>query len=191
MDDEIISIEASQPKSTLAPHWRTSSKTYEKALVEAKKMIPNANLASDAELEKLYDTGYKLYQSGRYKDAKYYFNLLTLAHVKEPRYMMARAACEQMLKEYHNAIISYSIAAILDPNNPFPHYYSVDCHLKKEDLLNASVSLKMTIKRCEGNPKFKVMKERSLALLDKVIQDLKDHKDPKVVKFLEKMKKQP
>lgn len=189
MSEEIVPIDTAQPKSKLAPRWQPSKEIQEKALIEAKRMIPNGTLASDEQLEQFYDMGYKLYQAGKYKDAKLYFNLLTLAHVKEPRYMLARAACEHMLKEYYNALASYCIAGMLDPTTPVPHYHSVDCYLKTENLVGACVALKMTIKRCGEDPRFNIIKGRSTALLSKVMEDLKNNKDEKVVKFLKKVNK--
>lgn len=181
---DIIPIDSSKSRSKIAPRWEATKETQEKALIEAKKLFPQGVFASDHQLEQVYDMGFKLYQSGNYKDAKAYFTLLTMGHIKEPRYMMARAATEHMLKEYYNAVVSYTIAAILDPDSPFPHYHASDCYMKMEDLMNACVALKMTIKRCGENPKFKSMKERCTALLEKVKADLKANKDPKVTRFI-------
>lgn len=86
---------------------------------------------SDETVETLYATGYELYRNGKYGDAKDFFKLLAITDPSSRRYWMGQGACHQMLKEYDNAVNCYSVAAVLDPDDPYVHWHAADCFFQK------------------------------------------------------------
>ena len=71
-----------------------------------------------------------------------------------------------MLKEYKNAIQTYTMCTLRDPKNPLPHYHSSDCFIQMKDFLSAMICLEMAIKRAGDKPEYAKMKERALMSLE-------------------------
>lgn len=102
---------------------------------------------SDAMVEGIYGQAYRLYNTGKYKDASQLFRLLIMLNSTEPKYAMGLAACFHMLKEYKNAVATYAICGVTDPENPVPHYHASDCYIHLNDPISALISLEMAVKR--------------------------------------------
>lgn len=116
---------------------------------------------SDEKENAIYGQAYLLYNTGRYKDAAEVFRVLITINSTEPKYMMGLAACFHMMKEYDGAISTYMICSFLDPQSPVPHFHLSDCYLQLGDKPSAKAALLTAIKRSEGKPEFKTLKERS------------------------------
>ena len=183
-------VAIAKTKSKLAPRRQVAGDVQLGALNFVKKMNIPGSPATDKDLETLYDRGYRLYNSGRYKDAAQFFFLIQIAHPTEPRYAMASAATYHMMKEYEGAINLYKIASILDPSDPTAEYHRADCYLKKFDLMGAWIALTMCIKRCEGKPEHEMLKERAQALLNSLDAQLKEMKSRGIVNFNEEARRQ-
>ncbi len=84
----------------------------------------------------------------------------------DPKYVLGLAACFHMLKEYKNAIQTYTMCLLLDPQNPIPHYHCSDCFIQMKDFPSAMVSLELTIKNAGERPEFSKMKERAMLSLE-------------------------
>ncbi|MDP1879844.1 MAG: tetratricopeptide repeat protein, partial [Parachlamydiaceae bacterium] len=82
---------------------------------------PQAALEINAEiLENMYAQAYRLYNTGKYKEAIHLFRMLIMMNSMEPKYALGLAACFHMLKEFKDAVQTYMLCLILDPNNPIP-----------------------------------------------------------------------
>src|ERR1700733_3616408 len=80
----------------------------------AQNMIPKRIMGlSDAMVEGIYGQAYRLYNTGKYKDASQLFRLLIMLNSTEGKYAMGLGACFHMLKEYKNAISTYSICGVI------------------------------------------------------------------------------
>ncbi len=127
---------------------------------------------NDTMVEGIYGQAYRLYNTGKYKDAIQLFRLLIMLNATEPKYAMGLAACFHMLKEYENAIGSYGICAAIDPTNPIPHYHASDCYLKMNDKRSALIALELASSRIGEKPEYQGIKDRvegSIASLKKEI----------------------
>lgn len=117
-------------------------------------------------LESVYAQAYRLYNTGKYIEATHLFRFLILMDSTESKYVLGLAACFHMLKEYKNAIQTYTMCAILDPRNPIPHYHASDCYIQMKDFMSAMLCLDLAIKYAGEKPEYSKMKERALLSLE-------------------------
>lgn len=117
-------------------------------------------------LESLYAQAYRLYNTGKYIDAAHIFRTLILMNSMESKYVLGLAACYHMLKEYSNAIQTYTICSVIDPRDPLPYYHSSDCYVQMKDFISAMLCLEMTINAAGERPEFSKIKERASLSLD-------------------------
>jgi len=121
---------------------------------------------SNTVLEGIYAQAYRLYNTGKYVEATHLFRMLILINPTEPKYVLGLAACFHMLKEYKNAIQTYTMCSILDPQSPIPHYHSSDCFIQMRDYLSAMLCLEMAINKAGEQPEYAKMKERAMLSLE-------------------------
>lgn len=117
-------------------------------------------------LESLYAQAYRLYNTGKYIDAAHLFRTLILMNSMEPKYALGLAACFHMLKEYKNAIQTYTICSVIDPQDPLPYYHSSDCFVQMKDFLSAMLCLELTINAVGNRPEYSKIKERAVLSLE-------------------------
>lgn len=127
---------------------------------------------SDAMVEGLYAQAYRLYNTGKYKDASQIFRILIMMNAVEPKYSMGLGACHHMLKEYRSAIDTYMICGILNPENPIPHYHASDCYIQMNDPISAIVELEMAVGRSGEKLEFKILKDRALLTIESLKKDV-------------------
>lgn len=121
-------------------------------------------------MEGIYAQAYRLYNTGKYVEAVHIFRILILMNPMEPKYLLGLAACFHMLKEYKNAIQTYTMCSMMDTTSPIPHYHSSDCFIQMKDYLSAMVCLQMTIDIAGEKPEFAKIKERAQLSLDSLRQ---------------------
>jgi type III secretion system low calcium response chaperone LcrH/SycD len=121
----------------------------------AMKTSRSQELSGDA-VKVLYAMAYQLYRNGKYSDAKQFFRYLTLTQPEQRHFWMGLAACQQMLKEYNQAIESYSVAAIQEPNDPYVHWYAADCFWANGQLEEGHNTLKSAISTAKKDSKHHV-----------------------------------
>ena len=139
----------------------------------SKGTIPkNAFGLTDAMVEGIYGQAYRLYNTGKYQDAIQVFRLLVMINAMEKKYVMGLAACFHMMKKYSNAAETYSIVAVMDPQNPIPFYHASDCFVQIGDVVGALVSLESAVKRCGDKPEFSVLKGRALLSIESLKKEI-------------------
>jgi type III secretion system low calcium response chaperone LcrH/SycD len=117
-------------------------------------------------LESLYAQAYRLYNTGKYIDAAHLFRTLILMNSMEAKYILGLAACFHMLKEYKNAIETYTMCSVIDPQDPLPYYHSSDCFVQMKDYLSAMLCLELTINAIGNRPEYSKIKERATLSLE-------------------------
>ncbi|MEC7839973.1 MAG: SycD/LcrH family type III secretion system chaperone [Chlamydiota bacterium] len=153
-----------------------AAKGYEEAAanIVKKGVLPQEALGMDDQmLEGIYGQAYRLYNTGKYGEAGQIFRLLIMVNSMEPKYSMGLAACFHMLKEYKNAIDTYTLCSIIDPDNPVPQYHISDCYIQMSDQVSAIIALKMAIKRAGTNPDFKTLVDRAKLTIESLKKGLK------------------
>lgn len=121
-------------------------------------------------LENIYSQAYRQYNTGKYTEASHLFRILIMMDSSEEKYMLGLAACFHMLKEYDNALNSYTLCSSINPKNPIPYYHSSDCYIQLQDYLSAMITLEITIVRAGDNPEYAKMKERAILTLESLKQ---------------------
>lgn len=164
--------------SLFAPkeRWKPSPEIEHQVYATLKDVLPLKLRPSDKDLEQFYDRGYQLYKTGQYKAALPYFKILNMVNPRNPKYLMAAAACSQMMKEYHAAVGYYTLAAILDDQNPYPQYHMADCLIKLEEPFQALIALEMGVNRCDEMAEFKGLKNRMELMMARLHKELEEKK---------------
>lgn len=120
----------------------------------------------DAMVEGIYSQAYRLYNTGKYRDAAQLFRLLVMLNVTEAKYCMGLAACFHMLKEYPGALNGYVSCSMIDPESPLPHFHASDCHLHMNNPIGALVALEMAVKRAGDKPQYATLRDRALLTIE-------------------------
>jgi type III secretion system low calcium response chaperone LcrH/SycD len=151
------------------------TESMDKVLKKATKMgvFPKDLLGmSDSMVEGMYAQAYRLYNSGKYKEACELFRMLIMINALEPKYTMGFGACHHMLKEYKSAVDNYMLCSMLEPNSPIPYYHASDCYVQMGDPVSAIIELEMAIKRAGDRPEFKTLKDRALLTIESLKKEL-------------------
>lgn len=112
--------------------------------------------------EFFYGQAYRMYNSGQYHDAQQIFLFLSLIDPLSVRYSIGIAACQQMQKQYAQAIDTYATCVPLDPHSPIPFYHASDCYVKLGNLFMGWQCLSSAVLIAGDDPKYANIVERSL-----------------------------
>ena len=143
-------------------------KDYAKDSASAKEAMG----LTDAMVEGIYGQAYRLYNTGKYKEASQLFRLLMMLNAKQPKYLLGLAACFHMMKEYKNAVEIYTVCGIVDPESPIPHYHASDCYMQMKDVISAIIALEMAVTRSGERAEYKMLKDRAILTIDNLKKEL-------------------
>lgn len=132
---------------------------------------------NDQMIEGIYGQAYRLYNTGKYKDACDLFRLLVMLNPTEQKYTLGMAACFHMMKEYRGAADLYTVCSMLDPASPIPHYHASDCYLQLGDKVSALIALEMAIKRSGERAEFQQLKDRAALTVESLKDDVQKIKE--------------
>lgn len=127
---------------------------------------------SDQMIEGIYGQAYRLYNTGKYKEASQLFRLLIMLNAQELKYSLGLAACFHMSKDYATAVDVYTTCGIIDPHNPVPHYHASDCYLQMGDKISAIIALEMAIKRAGDKAEYSQLKDRAQLTIDSLKEEM-------------------
>ncbi len=127
---------------------------------------------TDAMVEGIYGQAYRLYNTGKYRDASALFRMLIMINATEPKYTMGLAACYHLMKEYKNAADAYTILSMIDPHNPVSFYHASDCYIKLNDAVSAIAALEMAIKRAGTKQEYHTLKDRATMTLESLKKEI-------------------
>lgn len=116
-------------------------------------------------MEGLYAFAYRLYMTGKFKEAAVMFFFLVRLDPTDPRLSFGLGATNHMLKEYRKAIDGYMLSISQQPGYPIPYYHMCDCFLHLNDTWCAIFCLRAVINTCAKDPLFAKIKERSRLML--------------------------
>jgi type III secretion system low calcium response chaperone LcrH/SycD len=121
---------------------------------------------TDETMEAIYSVAYNLYQNGKFEDALKIFQFLCFYDHYNKKYYMGLGACRQMLKQYAEAIDTFTYASILDSSDPTPPLYAADCHLALGNLEAAESGFYAAHEWSGTKEEYKEIKERAKSMLD-------------------------
>ena len=126
---------------------------------------------TSGQMEGMYAKAYNLYQSGKYKEAIQIFRLLIMLTPNESKYSLGLAACFHMMKDYDNAIETYTMYSVLNPDDPIGYFHISDCLLSTNEKMSAIVALEMAIEKA-NSPQFKILKDRAVLTVENLKKEL-------------------
>ena len=127
---------------------------------------------TDAMVEGVYGQAYRLYNTGKFKEAAQVFCLLIMINSTEPKYAIGLAACFHMLKDYQSAVNTYTVVGFLDPESPISFYHASDCFIQMGDTASALIALEMAVKRAGEKPEFRTLKDRASLTIESLRKDI-------------------
>lgn len=98
----------------------------------------------------IYQTGYHFLQQKKHENAYCLFLFLTQMNALIPDYWIAKAFCEKSLQKPVEALHSFSIASLLNPDSPVARYNSAEIYLELcqfDDALSELAVLEKIIKK--------------------------------------------
>ncbi|MDR3624448.1 MAG: SycD/LcrH family type III secretion system chaperone [Chlamydiales bacterium] len=105
-----------------------------------KELLQDACDISNASVEKLYTKAYEFYQAGDSLGAINAFGLLIHVDPFSQVFWMGLGSARQLNSEHEKALQAFAIAALLDDQDPAPHYHAAQNYLalnNEEDALKA------------------------------------------------------
>ncbi len=100
--------------------------------------------------EQLYAHAYAQYEAGNAEKAVEGFQALCLQNPLEARFWFGLGASLQESHSYEHALQSWAMAALLDPANPYPHFYAAECSVSLNLLDDASLALDLAMQRIQS-----------------------------------------
>jgi len=122
--------------------------------------LQDATGVSDEALEEVYCLAYNFYNQGKYRESISLFEFLTGACPKQYKYVLGLAASYHQIQAYNEAFAGFYIALHLEPDNPIPAYFSMDCLLKQNLKEEALEFAEVTSEICEQRPEYLELKQR-------------------------------
>lgn len=99
------------------------------------------------DLALLYELAYNLYQVGNYAKGEEIFRRLVLATPLDKNHWQGLGSCQQMQKKYQDALVSWSMLILIDPENPLPHFHAAECLFSLDQIDHAMNALKAAQQR--------------------------------------------
>jgi|GEM_PF-799712 len=131
--------------------------------------VPNILLKSETlqkafgispyEMEEIYSTAYIHYQEDHFLEACTGFRWLTLLNPFIVKYWMGLAASLQLLEKYEKALHAYAVAALLDSENPYPHFHAYECYVDLDNKEEAEKALDLSYMRTIGKDAYRDLQE--------------------------------
>ena len=91
--------------------------------------------------EEIYPHAFALYNQGNYVQAGALFSQLVLQNPFDEKLWRGLAASKQMEREYEAALCAWALVAILQENDPLPHFHAAECYLSLHDAEEAMKAL--------------------------------------------------
>ncbi|MGD0664257.1 MAG: hypothetical protein ABSA17_00815 [Rhabdochlamydiaceae bacterium] len=93
----------------------------------------------------IYTDALQEYEMGNYDKAHDLFSLLSIELPTQPEVWSGLAACSQVLKYYPEALMSWSMAALLDEHDPAPHFHAAECLFAQGDKTDALKAVRIAL----------------------------------------------
>lgn len=111
--------------------------------------VNESDTLSPAEVEQFYSFAFAQYQCGDLKKAADAFHVLCARRPLEARFWFGLGATLQQDKYYEKAMHAWAMAALIDHENPYPHFHAAECACSLANLDDAKLALRETEIRIE------------------------------------------
>lgn len=136
--------------------------------------IPNTLLKSETlqrafgvssyEMEEIYSEAYRLYEEDVYLESSIAFRWLVLLNPYVAKYWKGLAASLQLLEKYEKALHGYAMAALLDADNPYPHFHAYECYDALNNTEDADKALDLAYQRTLSKEIYRDLQEEIVSL---------------------------
>lgn len=113
--------------------------------------MQEAYALSDHDMEALYQEGYDHYQQKKFEEAALAFQWLVQFNPYIQKYWLGLGGCFQAQKKYEKAQHCYALAALIEPEDPYPHYYAAICAKALENEEDRQKALDLALERAKNN----------------------------------------
>lgn len=100
-------------------------------------------------VESFYAFATAQYHSGQWSEAADVFRLLCTKCPLEARFWFGLGATLQEAASYKDALGAWAMAALLKPEDPYPHFHAAECYFSLVDSQEAAKALKEVEGRIE------------------------------------------
>ena len=120
---------------------------------------------TDTQLEAVYALAYRSFNSGKYDEAEKLLTWLMGLDHYDRRFQIALGCTRQKKKDYQGALNCFSVAALLDLNDPIPPLRSAECFLALGDQENAKSAALAVLGASKDDPKHEQNRGRASLIL--------------------------
>lgn len=131
--------------------------------------IPNTLLKSETlqrafavspyEMEEIYKEGHSFYILDNFLESSTSFRWLVLLNPFVAKYWMGLAASLQLLEKYEKALHAYAMVALLEMENPYPHWHAYECYSLLNNLEEGKLALQNAYQRTLNQPAYCDLKQ--------------------------------
>ena len=107
---------------------------------------------NEEEVKKFYSYGFAQYGSGNWAEAADVFRVLCTRRPLESRFWFALGATLQEAGSYLEALHSWAMAALLEKEDPYPHFHAAECCISLNMGEDASKALTEAELRTKKDP---------------------------------------
>ena len=107
-------------------------------------LIQSASQTPWIDAEVFYARAYAHYEARQPKEASEFFSVLCARKPMEQRFWFGLAASLQECKEFNKAQSAWAMAALLNPNDPYPHFHAAQCAFSMNQIHDALLALSET-----------------------------------------------
>jgi len=111
-----------------------------------------------------YKTAYEFYQSADFKKAAEAFSYLTMLNPYEYTYWMGFAIAKQSDRAFEEAIVAYTMAEAIVPENPIPHLHLAQCYWAIQQRDKTVEHLKKAIEIAGNEPQHQEVRLKAEAI---------------------------
>lgn len=117
-------------------------------------------------MEGFYSVAYNAYNAGNFDQAHKIFQFLCYFDHLEPKYWMGLGATRQMLKNFSGAVDAFSLAGILNLNDPRAPFQAAHCHIALKNRDAAISGFTATVEFSSDKPEWASLKSQAQAMLE-------------------------
>lgn len=99
----------------------------------------------------LYERALDLYERQEYRSAAPLFTQLVMTNPFEAHYWRGLASAKQMGRDYMAAVHAWGMVALLEEEDPLPHFHAAECLFHVEEGEDAQKALNAALERFDEN----------------------------------------
>lgn len=103
-------------------------------------------------MDRAYSVAHALFKEGKYKESKAVYAFLLFLDSLVFEYWFGQAGCEQALKNFEEALQTYFMCLVLQPENPAVFFQIATCYDALKEKESCMKALELCIEHAKNNP---------------------------------------